>query len=260
MTILPNKISWAILGIIVTIFSLVLVLQPNDSYTGNESVITKEVADVSQTIQETEAIKEVSALYPVIKITDGDTIDVSIDGQKQTIRLIGLNTPETVDPRKPVECFGKEASNKAKELLTGKRVVIEKDDSQGTYDKYQRLLAYVFLEDGTNFNKWMIENGYGYEYTYNLPYKYQKEFKMAQEQAKAQGKGLWANNACQKETETTVVPTESTKYICTYDAYNCGDFSTHNEAQSVYEACGGVNNDIHKLDRDKDGLACETLP
>lgn len=50
------------------------------------------------------------------------------------------------------------------------------------------------------------------------------------------------------------------KIICSYNAYNCSDFTTHAEAQGVFEHCGGINNDIHRLDRDKDGIACESLP
>ena len=74
-------------------------------------------------------------LYEVVKVIDGDTIDVRIGGQTERIRLIGINTPETVDPRKLVECFGVEASNKAKTVLTGKKVIIESDSSQDEYDK-----------------------------------------------------------------------------------------------------------------------------
>jgi len=112
-------------------------------------------------------------LYSVVKVVDGDTLSVSINGKTETIRLIGINTPETVDPRKPVECFGKEASNKAKELLSGKRVRLETDSTQGDRDKYGRLLRYVWLEYDIFFNKQMISDGYAYEYTYSKPYKYQ---------------------------------------------------------------------------------------
>lgn len=210
--------------------------------------------------------------YMVVRVVDGDTLTVSIDGEDQTIRLIGINTPETVDPRKPIECFGKEASAEAKALLGGRNVYLEADESQDTYDKYQRLLAYVYLEDGTNINKRMIENGFAYEYTYQTPYKYQAIFKATEASAKAGGKGLWATNACSSVSSSTPQSTSSFKtpvvpislpaseYICTRNAYNCTDFKVHSEAQAVYESCGGVTNDIHKLDSDGDGLACETLP
>ncbi len=133
----------------------------------------------------------------VVRVVDGDTLVVRIDGDEEKIRLIGLDTTEVVDPRKTVECFGKEASDEAKRILTGKSVRIETDPSQGLYDKYGRMLAYVFLSDGTNFNRRMIENGYGYEYTYRLPYKYQKEFKQAEKYARENKKGLWADGVCE---------------------------------------------------------------
>lgn len=218
-----------------------------------------------------------SDLFTVIKVVDGDTVAIELNGKSETIRMIGVNTPETVDPRKTVECFGKEASSKAKELLTGKKVRIEKDPTQGERDKYQRLLAYVFLEDGLFFNKYMVEEGYAYEYTYNTPYKYRDEFKAAQIRAETQKKGLWASGVCeektilpithstesskpQQSTPTPVVSINNSTYTCTTNLYNCTDFATHSEAQAVFETCGGIGNDIHRLDSDGDGEACESLP
>ena len=134
--------------------------------------------------------------YTVIQVVDGDTIKVSMDDIKTTIRLIGLDTPETVDPRKPVQCFGKEATNKMLELLHNKIALLEEDKSQGDKDKYGRLLRYVFLPDETNVNKTLIQEGYAYEYTYDLPYKYQDAFKKAQISARESKRGLWADNAC----------------------------------------------------------------
>lgn len=225
------------------------------------SALTTSIAPLTPT--------ETADLYQVVKVIDGDTITVSKDGVSKTLRLIGINTPETVDPRKPVECFGNEASNKAKELLNGKQVKLEVDPTQGELDKYQRLLRYVFLPDGTNFNKLMIEQGYAYEYTYNLPYKYQAEFKQAEKESREVKKGLWADGVCLiKPTSTTPANTQQTvspptpdgKYICSRNAYNCSDFITQVEAQTAFLACGGTNNDIHQLDRDKDGEVCESLP
>lgn len=82
------------------------------------------------------------------------------------------------------------------ELLQSKIVMLEEDQSQGDKDKYERLLRYVFLPDGMNVNKELIQEGYAYEYTYNLPYKYQDEFKKAQISARESKRGLWADNAC----------------------------------------------------------------
>ena len=116
--------------------------------------------------------------FLVKRVIDGDTIVIrGAGGNEQKARLIGINTPETVDPRKKVECFGMQASAKTKEALLGKIVRIEQDDTQGKYDRYGRMLAYVFLEDTALFNELLISHGYAYEYTYRLPYKYQKQSK-----------------------------------------------------------------------------------
>lgn len=132
----------------------------------------------------------------VLRIIDGDTIEVSLSGKKETIRLIGIDSLEVLDERKPVQCFGKEASNKAKEVLTGKTITLESDPTQGDRDKYGRLLRYVFLND-LNFNKLMISEGYAHEYTYqNNPYNYQLEFIATERSARERKKGLWANNVC----------------------------------------------------------------
>lgn len=132
----------------------------------------------------------------VTRVVDGDTIKVSLGGVEKTVRLIGINTPETVDPRREVECFGLEASAFAKETLQNKTVYLESDETQGDADKYQRLLRYVWLDDQTNFNKLLVFEGYAYEYTYDLPYKYQQEFIAAQQEAERNNRGLWSDGTC----------------------------------------------------------------
>ncbi len=144
--------------------------------------------------------------YPVIKVVDGDTLAVLMDGKSVTLRLIGLDTPETVDPRKPVQCFGQAARDMAKQILSGTDVRLEFDPSQGMLDKYGRTLAYVYVPanskpEGILFNEYMIAEGYGHEYTYNLPYKYQKEFKAAEGRAREEKRGLWADDACAGNTK-----------------------------------------------------------
>jgi hypothetical protein len=193
------------------------------------------------------------------------------------VRLIGIDTPETVDPRTAVECFGAEASAKARELLEGRQVRIEQDPSQGARDKYDRMLAYIWRDDELFINKYLIEEGYGYEYTYFVPYEYQAAFQAAEKTARENGRGLWAPGVCEnpepadrqdlseEEEEAgapqpSSAPAPSSQYSCSSNTYNCGDFATHAEAQSAYEACGGPASDIHRLDGDRDGIACETLP
>jgi micrococcal nuclease len=138
----------------------------------------------------------VGIYYNVTKVTDGDTIHVDLNGVDETVRLIGINTPETVDPRRPVECFGREASDKLKSLAKGKIVRLEYDESQSLRDTYGRLLAYVYLEDGQMLNKKLIGEGYAYEYTYMTPYKYQSEFRELQNIARTSKRGLWSPDTC----------------------------------------------------------------
>lgn len=150
--------------------------------------------------------------YKVIKVVDGDTVDVQVGKKVERIRMIGMDTPETVDPRKPVQCFAKEASARAKQLLLGKQVQLVADPTQGERDKYGRLLRYV-ISDGLNFNKRLIAEGYAHEYTYNIPYKYQAYFKQTQKDAQKAQKGLWSPTTCAGKTTTaaTTSPTPAPK-------------------------------------------------
>lgn len=133
----------------------------------------------------------------VVHVTDGDTVRVQFDdGRVETVRLIGIDTPEVVDPRKPVQCFGREASAHAHEMLDGQTVGVELDPSQGERDRYGRTLAYLYLPDGTNVAEQMIRDGYGHEYTYNRPYLYRDQFRAAEKSARESGAGLWATTTC----------------------------------------------------------------
>jgi micrococcal nuclease len=166
-----------------------------------DEIITedKEIVPIKNEI----LVKEEGPLYKVTSVLDGDTIKISMNGEIETLRLIGIDTPETVDPRKEVQCFGIEATNRAKELLNNQKVAIEYDSSQGERDRFGRLLVYVFLEDGTSFNKKMISEGYAYEYTYNSKYKYQSEFKQAEVNAQSNNTGLWSPDTCNGITEVS---------------------------------------------------------
>src|SRR3989344_7924668 len=196
-----------IFGGIVILFVIVSNLSPGPKNSQIQNVkqgIPTSNTEESKTLGVTESKPptNLSKLYSVVSVVDGDTIKVNIDGEVKTFRLIGLDTPETVDPRKAVQCFGVEASNKAKELLSGKKVRIEIDPTQGERDKYDRLLAYIHREDGLFYNKYMIEQGYAHEYTYNTPYKYHTEFKTAQKTAQASQLGLWSPSTCNGDTSS----------------------------------------------------------
>ncbi|HOI97280.1 MAG TPA: thermonuclease family protein [Candidatus Pacearchaeota archaeon] len=136
--------------------------------------------------------------YPVARVIDGDTFEVNAGGAIDTVRVIGIDTPEIADPRKSAECFGAEASSKAKEILSGKNVRLESDPDQGERDKYGRLLRHIFLEDGTNFGLLMIKQGYAREYAYPVPGKYRAEFQAAQNYARENSLGLWGD-VCRTE-------------------------------------------------------------
>ena len=129
--------------------------------------------------------------FPVTRVVDGDTVRVLIEGQDTAVRLIGIDTPETVAPNHPVECAGPEASVYAEQLMSGEDVFLEVDASQGTYDKYNRILAYVWLEGDLMVNLAMIDAGLAEEYTYDDPYTYQRLFQQAEQEANEDLRGLW---------------------------------------------------------------------
>lgn len=145
-------------------------------------------------VDEASNAAQINSLVQVTKVVDGDTIDVLINGQKQTVRLIGINTPETVDPRRPVQCFGKEASNETKRLLVGKQVYLTKDVSET--DKYNRILRLVYLplENGQMLfvNDYLIRQGFANNYPYPPDVKFEEQFRQAETEAKEQKRGLWS--------------------------------------------------------------------
>ena len=120
------------------------------------------------------------------RVIDGDTIVLS-NGEK--VRLIGVDTPETKHPQKPVEYYGKEATAFTKKMVGG-RVVKLKYDVQRR-DEYDRLLAYVYLMNGTFLNAEIIKQGYGHAYT-RFPFKYMEQFKQYEKEAREAKRGLWA--------------------------------------------------------------------
>ncbi len=136
----------------------------------------------------------------VINIVDGDTIDVRINSTLQRVRLIGVDTPETVDQSRSVQCYGPEASNYTKSTLSNKTVTLDPDTSQGNTDAYGRLLRYVVLPDSTNFNEALIRHGYAKEYTFRTPYKHQSTFMNAQLEARNLLRGLWSPGTCNGNT------------------------------------------------------------
>ena len=134
---------------------------------------------------------------PVARIVDGDTIAVLRGGQEVKVRLIGIDTPETVHPSKPVEAYGKEASRFTANLLKGEKVYLVRDPtSASTVDRYGRLLAFVYrAPDGLFVNAEIVRQGYGRAYVQH-PFRYMEEFCALERFAKEAGKGLWDQSDC----------------------------------------------------------------
>ena len=184
-----------VIGVIILILGAFLLM----SFTQARAYLSARVVmDARGSLTTVIPLAEPSLYLSVSRVIDGDTVDVVEKGGIIRVRLIGINTPETVDPRTPVECFGKESSKKTAELLAGGLVRLEDDVSQGRYDKYQRRLAYLFTPDGTFVNFELVKQGYAFEYTYRAPYKYQAEFKEAQKEARMSERGLWAPGVCER--------------------------------------------------------------
>jgi micrococcal nuclease len=191
----------------------------------------------------------------VIRVIDGDTIE--IEGALK-VRYIGIDTPETVHPSKPVECYGQAASNRNKELVQGKVVELERDVSET--DKYGRLLRYVYV-DGQMVNELLVREGYAEVSTYPPDVRYVDLLLAAQQEAQAADRGLWGVCVAQPTPLEEAPPAQGGDFSlppCAATDCDCKDFTSHAHAQWFYENYDHGNH--HRLDGDNDGIACESLP
>jgi endonuclease YncB( thermonuclease family) len=131
-------------------------------------------------------------LYSIAHFVDGDTIAVNMNGKVETIRFIGIDTPETHKPSTPVQCFGPTAAAKTQSLIkdAGSKVRLGSDPDSTNRDRYDRLLRYVYLPDGTLVNEYLVQNGYAFYYPY-FPYTKSALFNKDEQAAIAAKKGLW---------------------------------------------------------------------
>jgi micrococcal nuclease len=187
------KKLWKYLVFFIFILSIYyFVLNWSKNKTQTQASVGMETYNPAQKLSEVQ-----KKYYKVIRIVDGDTFVVSLSGKEDKVRMLGINTPESVAKNRPDECFGKEASLKTKELLLGQNVLLEFDITKPKKDEYGRLLIYVFREDGLFVSEELIKIGFAYEYTYNREkYKYQKDFKEAEAYAKKNKLGLWSESTC----------------------------------------------------------------
>ena len=135
--------------------------------------------------------------YTVERIVDGDTVVVKIDGKNMKVRLVGVDTPETVHPNKPVERYGKKASEFLSNLLKGEKIYIEWKEDEKT-DKYGRALLYLWrAPDGLFVNLEIVRQGYGHAYT-RFPFEHTELFRYYERQAREAKRGLWAPAVAKK--------------------------------------------------------------
>ncbi len=144
--------------------------------------------------QESEEQKKDYEYYKVIKVTDGDTFVIDDGTEKGArVRLIGVDTPESRKTgRKVVGYYGKEAKEFSTKFLLNKRVRLDFDVNK--YDQYMRLLAYVYLEDGTFVNEYLVKNGYAMVMTVPPNVKFSEHFLRCQQEAREKKRGLWGKN------------------------------------------------------------------
>ena len=167
---------------------------------------------VQLTVQAPATLAEEPSGYEIAtveRVVDGDTIEVRIDqnvpgpaggkgvvGEMYDVRLIGIDTPESVKPNTPVECFAKEASAATEALLEGESVRLVEDVEET--DQYGRLLRYVYVGEEMA-NARLVANGYAHAYTYPPNIRHSELFVQLQREAREHDRGLWAPNTCNGE-------------------------------------------------------------
>ncbi len=177
-------------------------------------------------------------------VYDGDTVKVEMRGGVYRLRYIGVDTPE-ID-----QSYYEEASKANFDMVKNKNVILVRDVSDT--DRYDRLLRYVYLIDGTFVNAELLRNGYGR--TINIPPDVANEryFKRLQAEARREGRGLWGLE------ENQALP--SGCVTCSKNAHDCSDFISQRQAQACFDACLDlVGEDVHHLDGGNDGVVCESL-
>lgn len=200
----------------------------------------------------------------VERVVDGDTLILSDLGR---VRMIGMNTPETVAPAQrqgaPPQCFGPEASAATKAMLpAGTAVRLETDVEP--QDRYGRALVYVYREPDDSFiNGKLVEEGFARAKSYGKNIRYEGLLASLQQDAKAGRKGLWS--ACAPQSKESPAPVAQARAQADKsltnpgDSKNCADFASYAEAKSWYDKYFPLYGDVAKLDGNGDGVPCEAL-
>ncbi|MEX1008427.1 MAG: thermonuclease family protein [Acidimicrobiia bacterium] len=197
----------------------------------------------------------------VVSVTDGDTITVRLDtGGTEKVRLIGIDTPETKDPRTVVECFGAEASARTHALLPTRTAVRLETDVERR-DRYGRFLAYVWrVDDGLFVNEALVKDGWAAPYRFPPNVKYADRFSQLGAEAREANAGLWGACGGTNTPAASAAPANGTVSGCdpnyagacvpiSATDLDCSDIGAHNLQV--------VGTDVHRLDGNHDAVACE---
>lgn len=250
----------------VLLLSLLLVLAGCSQPTiKNDGTLASGADKEKQTVQKAET-DEVELVEPI----DGDTAKFRVDGKVETVRFLLIDTPETHHPRLGEQPLGKEASEFTKNTLEqARRITLEYDAEKE--DKYGRVLAYVYA-DGKSVQEELLKRGLarvGYIYESR---RHLEDFRKAEDIAQEKKIGIWQcpgyvtdegydpDKWCKDGAEEKPDTGYTGPYNPNGPDRDCSDFATQAEAQAFYEAAGGPERDPHRLDPDKDGVACESLP
>lgn len=214
--------------------------------------------------------------YAVVEVVDGDTVKVRIGKKVESIRILGIDTPEKYPTRTGyAECYGDEASAYAVAAFSGKTIRITRDLTQDARDKYGRILANVHLPNGTLYAEKAASAGTAFHYVYEKrPTSFDVRIKKAEASAKAKSLGVWS--ACGGVRKSVSAPTSAdvpksvapspaaiaapsavtnaSGFSCSVSKNACADMSSCEEAKFYLNVCG-----LGKFDRDKDGVPCETI-
>lgn len=181
------------------LFVLVLVLAAGceglveDVGGGGDGGATRAPADLTTSKAERAAWPDApkdAVSVKVQRVSDGDTFVATVKGRRERIRVIGVDTPESVSPNQPDEPYGEEASDFAKHFLDGETVRLAGDAEPR--DRYGRMLAYVWLEDGTFWNALLVAEGYAQQLTVPPNVTYERLFRRLVGEARREDRGLWA--------------------------------------------------------------------
>ena len=207
-------------------------------------------AQTETSVNHTTSVPPSAQIADVVRVIDGDTIEVNISGAVHTVRYIGVDTPETKHPTRGVEAYGPEASEKNRQLVKDKSVYLERDVSET--DRYDRLLRYVYVDD-LMVNAVLVEEGYAQASMFPPDVKYADLFMNLQREAREAGRGIWsakvmgsgviAEGACDSAYPSLCIPPPPPDL-------NCDDIS--------HRSFKVLSPDPHRFDGDKDGVGCES--